>query len=71
MVKILINPTHVLISTKKWVLQFCVFLVTFKGRYEKKIPPIPKSESNYPTVVSDSTAHQKPSGDPFVNKGEN
>ena len=21
---------------KKWVLQFCVFLVTFKARYEKK-----------------------------------
>ena len=38
---------------------------------KKKIPPMPKSKSNYPTVVSDSTAHQKPSGDPFVNKGEN
>ena len=37
----------------------------------KKIPPMPKSKSTYPTVVSDSTAHQKPSGDPFVNKGEN
>ena len=71
MVKILINPTHVLISTKKWVLQFCVFLVTFKARYEKKISLIPKFKSTYPTVVSDSTAHQKPSGDPFVNEGEN
>ena len=69
MVKILINPTHVLVSTKKWVLQFCVFLV--KDPVKKKIPPIPKSKSTYPTVVSDSTAHQKPSGDPFVNKGEN
>ena len=38
---------------------------------KKKISLIPKFKSNYPTVVSDSTAHQKPSGDPFVNKGEN
>ena len=35
------------------------------------ILPVCKSKSTYPTVVSDSTAHQKPSGDPFVNKGEN
>ena len=37
----------------------------------KKKKLIPKFKSNYPTVVSDSTAHQKPCGDPFVNKGEN
>ena len=46
-------------------------MIIFKGRYEKNIPPILKSKSTHPTVVSDSTAHQKPSGDPFVNKGEN
>ena len=70
--KILINPTHVLISTKKnGFYNFAYFWLHSKDAMKKKIPPIPKSKSNYPTVVSDSTAHQKPSGDPFVNKGEN
>ena len=71
MVKILINPTHVLISTKNGFYNFAYFWLHSKHVMKKKIPPIPKSKSNYPTVVSDSTAHQKPSGDPFVNKGEN
>ena len=71
LVEILINPKHVLTSTKKWVLQYCLSLIVFKGRSEKKIPLIPKSKSTYPTVVSDTTAHQKPSGDPIVNEGEN
>ena len=37
----------------------------------KKIPPIPKSKSTYPVLVNVSTAHQKPSGDPFKNEDEN
>ena len=56
---------------KKWVLQFCVSWLHSKHAMKKKISLIPKFKSTYPTVVSDSTAHQKPSGDPFVNKGEN